>query len=184
MASLWPVARFQNNFTSIFFSCPFAKIAKMVLLCWTKWLPELKIEKKKKKKKKKQPLNISLAVARFQYDFTEMFLLSPFTKIVKMVLLCWTKWSLELKIEKTFKWHLRGQWQDFKIISHLCFSYAPLPKLTKMVLLCWTKWLPELKIEKKKPLKDRISRWTKWFLKNIWTFFYLWRFENFNILTL
>ena len=30
-----------------------------------------------------------------------MILLSPFIKIAKMVLLCWTKWSPELKIEKT-----------------------------------------------------------------------------------
>ena len=51
MTSPWPVARFQNNFPSMFLLCLFAKIAKMVLLCWTKWLPELKIEKKNKKKK-------------------------------------------------------------------------------------------------------------------------------------
>ena len=36
----------------------------------------------------------------FENDFTEMFLLSPFTKIAIMVLLCWTKWSPELKKEK------------------------------------------------------------------------------------
>ena len=47
MTSQWPVARFKNNFTSIFLLCPFAKIAKMVLLCRRKWLSELKIEKKK-----------------------------------------------------------------------------------------------------------------------------------------
>ena len=35
------------------------------------------------------------------------------------------------KNRKTFKGHLRGQWQDFKIISHQCSSYAPLPKLLK-----------------------------------------------------
>ena len=44
--------------------------------------------------------NISFASGLIQNDFTEMFLLSPFTKIAKMVLLCWTKWSPELKVEK------------------------------------------------------------------------------------
>ena len=39
-------------------------------------------------------------MAWFQNDFIEIFLISPFTKIAKMVLLCWTKWSPELKIEK------------------------------------------------------------------------------------
>ena len=44
------MAEFQNNVISMFLLCHFAKIAKMVLLCWTKWLPELKIEKKNKQK--------------------------------------------------------------------------------------------------------------------------------------
>ena len=39
----WPVAQFQNDVTEIS-SFPFTKIAKMVPLCWTKWLPEQKIE--------------------------------------------------------------------------------------------------------------------------------------------
>ena len=46
MTSPWLVAGFQNNFTSVFLFCPFAKNAKMVLLCWTKWLSELKIGEK------------------------------------------------------------------------------------------------------------------------------------------
>ena len=29
----------------------------------------------------------------------------PYTKIVQVVLLYWTKWQPELKIEKIFKWH-------------------------------------------------------------------------------
>ena len=63
------------------------------MLSWTKWSPELKIEKK-------NPLNISsLASGLISKWFTEMFLLSSFTKIAIMVLLCWTKWSPELKID-------------------------------------------------------------------------------------
>ena len=57
-------------------------------------------------------------------------LLSPFTKIAKMVLLCWTKWSPELKVEKPLN-NTSGQWLDFKIIPHKYSSYAPLPKLLK-----------------------------------------------------
>ena len=65
------------------------------------------------------------------------------------------------------------------------FLLCPFAKIAKMVLLCWIKWLPELKIEKK-TLKDRISRWTKWLLKNIWTFFLLkafWKFQHFNLVS-
>ena len=39
------MAGFQNNFTEMFLKCPFTKIAKMVLLRWTEWPPELEIEK-------------------------------------------------------------------------------------------------------------------------------------------
>ena len=39
------MARFQNNFSEMFLLCPFTKIAKIVWLRWTKWPPELKVEK-------------------------------------------------------------------------------------------------------------------------------------------
>ena len=39
------MARFPNNFTEMFLICLFTNIARMVPLCWTKWLPELKIDK-------------------------------------------------------------------------------------------------------------------------------------------
>ena len=53
------------------------------------------------KNRKKKPLNISsLASGLISKWFHRLFLLSPFTKIAKMILLCWTKWSPELKIEK------------------------------------------------------------------------------------
>ena len=39
------MARFQNNFTEMFLSCPFTKIAQLVPLRKTKWPQELKIEK-------------------------------------------------------------------------------------------------------------------------------------------
>ena len=169
----WLMAWFQNICTEVFHQWSSTKITKMAPLCWTKWRPELNIEK---------PLKdiSSQPVSWFQSYFTEMFLVSPFTKNAKKVLLGWTKWPPELKIEKTttlnisslasglilewfhrnvpliplyqncqngfallvkmvtraknrkaFKRHLRGQWQDFKIISHQCSYYVPLPKLLK-----------------------------------------------------
>ena len=57
--------------------------------------------------------------------------------------------------KKTFKQHLRGQWQDFKIVSHQCSSYAPLPKLLKSALL--NEMVARAKNRNKKPLKDRID---------------------------
>ena len=40
-----PMVQFQNNFTEMFLGWSSTKIAKMVLIHWTKWLPELNIEK-------------------------------------------------------------------------------------------------------------------------------------------
>ena len=67
--------------------------------------------------------------------------------------------------KKAFKRHLRGQWQDFKIISRQCSSYAPLPKLLKSALLnemiaraINRKKKKKKKKKKKNPLKDKISR--------------------------
>ena len=110
---------------------PFIKIAKIVLLCWTKWSPELKIEK---------PLNDIAVASGFQNNFIEMFLLCP---IAKMVLLCWTKWLQELKVEYNLKrtspprpvaWFLNNS-----DMFHLCLF----TKTAKMVPLGWTKWPPE-----------------------------------------
>ena len=142
------MAWFQNISTEVFHQWPSTKITKMARLGWTKWQPELKIEKPVK--------DIS----------TEVFHQWPSTKITKMAQLGWTKWRPELKIEKTFKRHLRSsQCPDFKVISQKCSSYGPLPKLLKKVLLGWTKWLLEQKIEKKKPFNisslasGLISKW-------------------------
>ena len=41
---------FQSNFSEVFLLWPFTKIAKIVPLSWTKWPPELKIEKNNNKK--------------------------------------------------------------------------------------------------------------------------------------
>ena len=121
-----PMGWFQNNFTGMFLGWPFIKIVKMVLLCWTKWPPELKIEKTPKTTSSPRPMGW------FQNNFTEMLLGWPSSKIAKMVLLRWTKWPSKLKIEKPFKRHLLlGQWADSKIILQECSLDDPLPKLLK-----------------------------------------------------
>ena len=152
------MGRFQNNFTGMFLGWPFTKIAKMVLHCWTKWPPDLKIEKLVKRHlllgqladfkiiSQKCSLDDPLLkllkwfhstfpprpMGWFQNNFTGMFLGWPFAKIAKMVLLRWTKGPSKLKIEKPFKRHLLlGQWADFKIITQECSLDDPLPKLLK-----------------------------------------------------
>ena len=84
----------------MFLEWPSTKIAKMVLLSWTKWPSELKIEKKLLKTSPLRPMTW------FQNNFTEMFLLWPFTKIAKMVPFGWTKWPPELKKEKGIDCHV------------------------------------------------------------------------------
>ena len=70
-------------------------------------------------------------MARFQNNFTEMFLGWPYTSIAKKVPLHWTKWPPELKME-TFKLHLLlNQLTDFNIIEQKCSLGDPLPKLLK-----------------------------------------------------
>ena len=64
------MARFQNNFTEMFFRWPATKIVKMVPLHWTKWPPKLKIEKKNFK----HLLLGQRPNFRIIYYFTEMIL--------------------------------------------------------------------------------------------------------------
>ena len=90
----------------------------------------------------------SAVVSWFQSNFTAVFLW-PFTKGAKKVLLGWTKWPPELKLEKKKK-PLNISSLASGLISQKCSSYPPFAKIAKMVLLCWRKWLPELKIEEKK----------------------------------
>ena len=82
-----------------------------------------------------------------------MFLLWPFTKIAKMVLLGSTKWPPELKKPKPFKQHLHlRQWPDFIIISQICSSYAFIPKLLDT-------WLNKVATRAKKNTRDFFPCW-------------------------
>ena len=125
----WPV--FQNDFTEMFLGWPFTRIVKMVLLCWTKWPSELKIEK--------TPLNdmSSLAHGAFSKFHTNVFCMT-FTRIAKLVTFCWTKCLPELKIEQCFKQHpIQGCWAVFLNYFIEMFLEWPFTKTSKMVLLRW-----------------------------------------------
>ena len=83
------------------------------------------------KNRKKNPLNISsLASALISKWFHRNVPLIPLYQNCQNGSLL-NKMVTRVKNRKTFKWHLRGQWQDFKIISHQCSFYAHLPKLLK-----------------------------------------------------
>ena len=198
----WPMAWFQNICTEVFLQWLSTKIAKMALLGWTEWRPQLKIGKNKNFKR-----HLRSQCPDFKVISQKCSSYGPLSKFLKIVPLGWTKWPPELKNRKplndisslasgliskwlhrnvplyhncqngsallnkmvtraenrkTFKRHLRGQWCGFQNCFTSMFLLCPFAKIAKMVLLCWAKWLPELKIEKKnkKKLKDRISRWT------------------------
>ena len=101
----------------------------------------------------------------FQNNFTDMFLLWPFTKIAKMVPFGWTKWPPELKkkgvdchasVNNLLKRHLLlNRLMDFEIILQECFLSDPLPKLLK-----WCRFAKQNGIqnkEKKKKKKENLQ---------------------------
>ena len=84
-------------------------------------------------------------LVQIQNNFTELFLIMPFTKIAQMVLLCLTKRLPEIKIRNIFKRHLLlNHWSKFKIIYTEMFLMMPSTKIAQMVPLHRTKGLPEL----------------------------------------
>ena len=115
--------RFWNNFTGMFLRWLSTKIAQTVPLHWTRWPPELKIEK---------PLN----------DFFSLTSASILKKIYRKV--PWVtlyqncsnrsaplnKMAARAKNRKTYKrFLLLNQKMDFEIIILECFLGDPLPKL-------------------------------------------------------
>ena len=110
-----PMGRFQNNFTGMFLGWPSTKIAKMVLLRWTKWPSKLKIEK---------PFKRHLLPgqwADFKIISQKCSLDDSLLKLLKWFGSAEQNGRQSKKIEKPFKRHLLpGQWADFKIISQKC----------------------------------------------------------------
>ena len=85
-------------------------------------------------------------LVQIQNNFTELFLIKPFTKIAQMVPLCWTKGLPERQIRNILKQHLLNHWPKFIIISHNNSIYPrdAFHHIAQMVRLHWTKGLPEL----------------------------------------
>ena len=127
---------FQHLFPNFWWlwaeTCCVATGSKELKFCWMEFQDghngSTPLNKMAARATNRKPSNdiSSWPVARFQNICIEVFLQWPSTEIAKMVTLGWTKWWLELKIEKLY-----GQWPDFKVISQKCFSYSPLPKLLK-----------------------------------------------------
>ena len=122
-SSLKPLSQFQNNFAQMFLLCPFTKIAQMVLLHWTRWPSELKIEKSSNDISSYAICQISKCLHR---SVPQMALYQNCLNGSAQQ----NKMATRAKNRKTFKRHLlRCQWLNFKVISQKCSSYGPLPEL-------------------------------------------------------
>ena len=122
-SSPWPLTQFQNNFTGMFLGWPSTKFVQTIPLGWTRWPPELKIEK---------PLNVFSFVINllkrhllnqrtdFEIILQECSLGDPLPKLPK-----WfsplNKMAARGKNRKTLKWHRQGYTLG-----------DPLPKLLKL----------------------------------------------------
>ena len=143
-----PLGQCQNHLTQMFLLCPFTKIAKMIPLHWTRWPPELKIEKIFKWQLHLGPWPDFKTISQKCSSYGPLPKLvkwfhsagqMPFTKIAKMVLLDWTKWlpGLEKKLliissPWPVVWFQNNFTEMFLLWS--CTTIA------KMVLLGWIKW--------------------------------------------
>ena len=104
---------------------PLPKVLKT--FCWLK-----KMAARAKNRRKKTTLNISsLASGLISKWFHRNVPLISLYQNCQNGFALLNKMVTRAKNRKTFKRHLRGQWQDFKIISHQCSFFAPLPKLLK-----------------------------------------------------
>ena len=102
---------------------PSPKLPKKVLLSWTKMAARAKNRKKNFK---------HLLLGQWpdwKWFHRNVPLIPLYQNCQNFALL--NKMVTRAKNRKTFKRHLRDQWQDFKIILHQYTSYAPLPKLLK-----------------------------------------------------
>ena len=161
----------------------------MVLLHWTRWLQELKIEKSSNNISSLANGSIS------KYLHRSVLPIAPLPKIAKMVL-GWTKMVARANNRKTFKrLLLHGQWPNFKVILQKCYSYSSLPKLLKC------KVAARVKIKEKNPLNDIFSLISgpisKWFHRNVplipfyqkllksnfFLLMALWKFQHFDLVS-
>ena len=119
------VDRFWNNFTGMFLRWLSTKIAQTVPLRWTRWPPELKIEK---------TLNdfsslTSALILKYYYRKVPWVTFYQNCSSRSAPL---NKMATRAKTRKTFKWRLLlNQKMDFEIIVQECFLGDPLSKLPK-----------------------------------------------------
>ena len=151
------MAWFQNICTEVFLQWPSTKTAKMVLLGWM-------AARAKNRKKKLLKISPPQPVSWFQSNFTEVCLILPCTKIAKKVPLGWTKWPPELKIEKKTPMK-QISFLASGLISkwfHRNVPLIPLYQNCQNDSALLNKMVTRANNRKtfKKPLKDRISRWT------------------------
>ena len=83
-------------------------------------------------------------LVQIQNNFTELFLLMPFTKIAQMVTLHRTKGQPELQIRNNFKRHLLNHWSKIRNYFTELFLMMPSTTIAQMVPLNQIKGLPEL----------------------------------------
>ena len=115
---------FQNNFTEVCLLWPSTEIAKIVLLGWTKWRPELKIEK---------PLNDIYSKANgpiFPNNFTKMFFLCFLLRLLYVLhpscIICHlSKWYLLLNFWSNSSKLYRIVWL-MALYQSCSNGYAPL----------------------------------------------------------
>ena len=120
-----PLSHFQSNFTGMLLRWITTKIAKMVLLQWTRRLPELKADKNKM-------TTYLVSLSLFQSNFTGILPRCRSTKIVETVLLQWTRLLWELKTDKHFKWQLLPyHWANLIKPQERCQGVFLLKKLNR-----------------------------------------------------
>ena len=142
----WPMAWLQNICTEVFHQWPSTKITKMAPLNWTKWRPELKIEKAFKRHLLRSQCTDFKVISQKCSSY------GPLPKLLKSSVRL-NKMTARAKYRKK-KNTLNILSLASGLISKWFHRNVPLIPLyqnyAKMVLLCWIKWSPELNIEKSK----------------------------------
>ena len=136
------VYRFWNNFTGRFLGWPSTKIAQTVLLCWTRWPPELKIEK---------PLNDF-------FSWTRRWILKSLHRNVTWVTLyqkCSNDFALLNKMAaRAINRNKLLTTSAAKSVDRFWNNFTGMflrwhsTKIAQSVRLHWTRWPPELKNRK------------------------------------
>ena len=154
-----PLTQFQNNFTGMFLGWPSTKIAQTVLLGWTRWPPELKLEKTLNISSVNHLLKRHLLLNQWM-DFGIIFRNVPWGTLFQNCLNSpapLKKWPPGLKIKNIKRTSPARALTQFQNNYTGIFLRWPSTKIAQTVLLGWTRWPPELK-KKKKKKKNNFKR--------------------------